>query len=240
MRILITGAGTGFGRLTTIELARRGHDVVAGMHSSQDADFTENQDRITTIKLDITNAQDRAHAAQFAPDVLVNNAGVSELGPLALIPMERARHVFEVNVFGTLAITQACLPAMIERGSGRLLFVSSIAGVSAGAMSGPYAMSKHAMQAMGGSLREELAPLGIDVALANPGAFATGFNDRMFDRLGEWLDGDDEETYRPLIQSLATAVTNDQLDPADAANQMADLCEAKATKLINPIPPGLF
>jgi len=199
-----------------------------------------NSSRITTITLDITRAQDRAYAAEFAPDVLVNNAGVSELGPLALMPMERARHVFDVNVFGTLAITQACLPAMIERGTGRLLFVSSIAGVRAGAISGPYAMSKHAMQAMGASLREELAPQGIDVALANPGAFGTGFNDRMFDRLGEWLVGEGEEIYRPFVQSLANAVTTDQLDPKDAANQLADLCEAKTTTLINPIPPGLF
>ncbi|MEJ6478780.1 MAG: SDR family NAD(P)-dependent oxidoreductase, partial [Octadecabacter sp.] len=183
MKILITGAGTGLGRLTAIELARRGHDVLAGLHSSQGNESFQKHDGITTIELDITEAQNRVHAAEFAPDVLVNNAGVSELGPLALMPMERARHVFEVNVFGTLAMTQACLPAMIERGSGRLLFVSSIAGVSAGAIAGPYAMSKHAMQAMGASLRQELAPQGIDVVLANPGAFATGFNDRMFDRL---------------------------------------------------------
>lgn len=240
MRILITGAGTGFGRLTAIELARRGHEVLAGLHPPQDVAHFDDHNGITTIPLDITQAKARTNAAEFAPDVLVNNAGVSELGPLALMPMDRARHVFEVNVFGTLAMTQACLPAMIKRGSGRLLFVSSIAGVRAGAISGPYAMSKHAMQAMGESLREELAPQGIDVALANPGAFATGFNDRMFDRLGEWLTGEDEEIYRPVIQSLANAVTKDQLDPKDAANQMADLCEAKTTKLINPIPPGLF
>jgi short-subunit dehydrogenase len=101
-------------------------------------------------------------------------------------------------------------------------------------------MSKHAMQAMGASLREELAPQGIDVLLANPGAFATGFNDRMFDSLREWLVGADEETYRPFVQLLSNAVTVDQLDPADAANQLADLCEAETTKLINPIPPGLF
>jgi NAD(P)-dependent dehydrogenase (short-subunit alcohol dehydrogenase family) len=240
MKILITGAGTGFGRLTAIELAKRGHDVLAGVISHTQAEDFDKHERIVPIKLDITNGEDCARAAKFAADVLVNNAGVSQLGPLALMPMERARQVFEVNVFGTLAITQACVRAMIARGSGRVLFVSSIAGVSAGAMAGPYAMSKHAMQAMGASLREELAPQGIDVLLANPGAFATGFNDRMFDSLREWLVGADEETYRPFVQLLSNAVTVDQLDPADAANQLADLCEAETTKLINPIPPGLF
>ncbi len=240
MKILITGAGTGFGRLTGIELASRGHDIMAGVISSEEAGDFRHHDRITPIVLDITKKEDRERAAQFVPDVLVNNAGVSQLGPLALMPMERARDVFEINVFGTLAMTQACLPAMLERGSGRILFVSSIAGVSAGAMAGPYAMSKHAMQAMGASFREELEPQGIDVLLANPGAFATGFNDRMFDTLSEWLTGPDEETYRPFIQSLSDAVTVDQMDPKDAAKQLADLCEAERTKLINPIPPGLF
>lgn len=240
MKFLITGAGSGFGRLTAIELARRGHDVVAGVFLPQETETFGQHSQITAVKLDITDASDRAQAAEHAPDVLVNNAGVSELGPLALMPMERARFVFEVNVFGTLAMTQACLPAMLERGSGRVVFVSSIAGVSAGAIAGPYAMSKHAMQAMGASLREELAPQGVDVTLANPGAFGTGFNDRMFDRLAEWLTGEDEKTYRPLVRSLQNAVTVDQLDPADAAGHLADLCEAETTDLINPIPPGLF
>ena len=101
-------------------------------------------------------------------------------------------------------------------------------------------MSKHAMQAMGASLREELAPQGIDVVLANPGPHATGFNDRMFDSLDEWLTGAAEETYRPFVQALSNAVTVGQLDPADAASQLADLCEAETTELINPIPPSLF
>ncbi|QEE35120.1 SDR family NAD(P)-dependent oxidoreductase [Octadecabacter sp. SW4] len=240
MKILITGAGTGLGRLTAIELAERGHDILAGVISTTQAASFEKLNRITPIKLDITNADDRAQAAEFAADVLVNNAGVSQLGPLALMPMDRARQVFEVNVFGTLAMTQACVPAMTARGSGRILFVSSIAGVSAGAMAGPYAMSKHAMQAMGASLREELAPQGIDVVLANPGPHATGFNDRMFDSLDEWLTGAAEETYRPFVQALSNAVTVGQLDPADAASQLADLCEAETTELINPIPPSLF
>lgn len=240
MKVLITGAGTGLGRLTAIELAARGHEVHAGVISTAEAESFETHSRIAPIKLDITNAGDRTQAAKLSVDVLVNNAGVSQLGPLALMPMERARQVFEVNVFGTLAITQACVPSMVARGSGRVLFVSSIAGVSAGAMAGPYAMSKHAMQAMGASLREELAPQGVDVVLANPGAFATGFNDRMFDSLSEWLVGKDEETYRPFIQALSNAVTVGQLDPADAANHLANLCEAETTELINPIPKGLF
>jgi NAD(P)-dependent dehydrogenase (short-subunit alcohol dehydrogenase family) len=240
MKVLITGAGTGFGRLTAIELARRGHEVHAGVVSTVEAEDFKTIDRIEPIQLDITKAEDRGRAAGLSVDVLVNNAGVSQLGPLALMPMERARQVFEVNVFGTLAMTQACVPAMLARGSGRVLFVSSIAGVSAGAMAGPYAMSKHAMQAMGASLREELAPQGVDVLLANPGAFGTGFNDRMFDSLSEWLTGKDEETYRPFVQALTNAVTLGQLDPTDAAKCLADLCEAETTELINPIPKGLF
>jgi short-subunit dehydrogenase len=87
--------------------------------------------------------------------------------------------VFEVNVFATLELTQPIAKRMVERGSGRLIFVSSIAGLTAGASLGAYAASKHALEAIAESMGNELAPYGIQVATLNPGPFGTGFNDRM-------------------------------------------------------------
>lgn len=240
MKVLITGASGGIGFATACELARRGHHVVAGVLNASELDAYEGVSGVETLLIDITKEEDRAAAAVHAPDVLINNAAVGMIGPLALFPMDRVRALFEVNVFATLEMTQAVVPAMLARGSGRIVIVSSVAGVRASAMAGPYAMSKHALQAMGSSLRAELEPQGIDVVLANPGAYGTGFNDRMVASVREWLKPEDAAPYEPFIERMSGIITVDQMDPAGAGPHMADLCEAKETKLVNPIPPGLF
>jgi short-subunit dehydrogenase len=173
--------------------------------------------------------------------VLIDTAGWGQTGPLTSIPIERVRAVFEVNVFGTLMITQRVAQAMKRKRSGRILLVSSIAGLRAGAGSGPYSMTKHAMQAMGGVLRNELAPFGIDVALVNPGPFATGFNDRMANEPGAWFD---EATADPedvaVMQSLRSRITVGQFDPDEVSDRYVELVEADTTELINLIPPDIM
>ena len=184
--VLITGAGSGFGRHAAVQLAGRGHSVIATVETdSQAAELSAAHPELKVARLDITNSDDVATVDRWDLDVLIANAGRGQTGPLASIPMERLRAVFEVNVFGTFAITQRVAAAMKRKRTGRILIVSSIAGVRAGIGSGPYVMTKHALQAMGGVLRSELAPFGIDVALINPGPFATGFNDRMANDPGD-------------------------------------------------------
>jgi NAD(P)-dependent dehydrogenase (short-subunit alcohol dehydrogenase family) len=240
--VLITGAGSGFGRGAAIELARRGHPVIATTISQAEADeLAAAHPELLTAKLDITDAEDRRQIEQWRVDVLVNNAGVGQVGPLRSIPLDRVRRVFETNVFGTLAMSQAVIPQMFVRGSGRILILSSIAGVFAGPMSGPYSMSKHALQAMGSAMRAELAPAGIDVALVNPGPFGTGFNDRMVDDPNEWFDRD---TARPeelqFLERIRQRITVDQLDPAEVVGVIADLVEADQTQLVNFVPPDVL
>ncbi len=240
--VLITGAGSGFGRGAAIELARRGHPVIATTISQAEADeLAAAHPELLTAKLDITDAEDRRQIEQWRVDVLVNNAGVGQLGPLRSIPLDRVRRIFETNVFGTLAMSQAVIPQMFVRGSGRILILSSIAGVFAGPMSGPYSMSKHALQAMGSAMRAELAPAGIDVALVNPGPSGTGFNDRMVDDPNEWFDRD---TARPeelqFLERIRQRITVDQLDPAEVVGVIADLVEADQTQLVNFVPPDVL
>ena len=174
-------------------------------------------------------------------DVLVNNAGLGQVGPLRSIPLDRVRHVFDTNVFGTLAMSQAVIPQMLERGSGRILILSSVAGVRAGPMTGPYSMTKHALQAMGSAMRAELAPAGIDVALVNPGPFATGFNDRMIEDPGDWFD---RESARPeelqFLEGARQRITVGQLDPTEVVTAIADLVEADQTELVNFVPPDVL
>jgi NAD(P)-dependent dehydrogenase (short-subunit alcohol dehydrogenase family) len=240
--VLITGTGTGFGRGAAVELARRGHPVIATTFSkSEAAELAAAHPELATEKLDITDPDDRRQVAKWQVDVLVNNAGLGQIGPLRSIPLDRVRRIFETNVFGTLAITQAVVPQMLERGAGRILILSSVAGVAAGPMTGPYSMTKHALQAMGSAMRAELAPAGIDVALVNPGPFATGFNDRMINDPGEWFDHD---TARPeeltFLEGARQRITANQLDPAEVVQVIADLVEADETQLVNFVPPDML
>ena len=240
--VLITGAGSGFGRGAAVELARRGHSVIATTVSQAEADeLAAAHPELLTAKLDITDAEDRHQVAVWQVDVLVNNAGLGQVGPLRSIPLDRVRRVFDTNVFGTLAMSQAVIPQMLERGSGRILILSSVAGVRAGPMTGPYSMTKHALQAMGSAMRAELAPAGIDVALVNPGPFATGFNDRMIEDPGDWFD---RESARPeelqFLEGARQRITVGQLDPTEVVTAIADLVEADQTKLVNFVPPDVL
>ena len=240
--VLITGAGSGFGRGAAVELARRGHPVIATTVSLAEADeLAAAHPELLTAKLDITDAEDRRQVDVWQVDVLVNNAGLGQIGPLRSIPLDRVRRVFDTNVFGTLAMSQAVIPQMLERGSGRILILSSVAGVRAGPMTGPYSMTKHALQAMGSAMRAELAPAGIDVALVNPGPFATGFNDRMIEDPGDWFDrGAARPEELRFLEGARQRITVDQLDPTEVVAAIADLVEADETELVNFVPPDVL
>jgi NAD(P)-dependent dehydrogenase (short-subunit alcohol dehydrogenase family) len=240
--VLITGAGSGFGRMAAVKLAARGHTVIATVETQQQADeLAAAHPELTVEKLDVTDPADLDVIDKYDLDVFVGNAGLGQTGPLSVIPLERVRRVFDVNVFGTLATAQRVAQAMRRRRSGRILLVSSIAGVRAGAGSGPYSMTKHAIQAMGGVLRNELAPFGIDVALINPGPFATGFNDRMANHPGDWFDA---STAAPedvaIMDSLRQRITVGQLNPEEVADRYVELVEAESTELVNFIPVDII
>src|SRR3954452_20463807 len=144
--VLITGAGSGFGRGASVALAVRGHTVIAAVESDQQAGgLAAAEPDLTVAKLDVTDRADLGVVDRWDLDVYVGNAGLGQTGPLSTIPMERIRRVFEVNVFGALAVAQRVAMQMRAKRSGRILLVSSIAGVRAGSGSGPYSMTKHAM-----------------------------------------------------------------------------------------------
>ena len=190
-------------------------------------------------KVDITT-DDVNKVKDWNVDVLINNAGFGQTGPLADVPEAIVRKVFDVNVFGTLRMTQATLPQMVKRGTGRVIIVSSIAGVLAGPAFGPYSMSKFALEAMGKTLRGELFGQGIDVCLLNPGPYLTGFNDRMADSMWDWF-GDDSVSAgsTDLFKMMRTMVTEGQMDPQEVVDVMVELVEAESTTENNFVPPNL-
>jgi NAD(P)-dependent dehydrogenase (short-subunit alcohol dehydrogenase family) len=239
--VLITGAGSGFGRGAALALAARGHHVIATTETAAQAEALRSDAPALQVEvLDITTP-DVAKAAAWDVDVLLNNAGAGQTGPMADVPIEVVRRVFDVNVFGTLAITQAVLPRMVAKGAGRVIIVSSIAGVMSGPAFGPYSMSKHALEAMGKAMRAELAGQGIDVTLLNPGPYLTGFNDRMADSMWSWFgEGSLNAPATPLFQMMRELVTGNQMDPAEVVQRMVELVEADTTDENNFVPSAIL
>ncbi len=238
--VLITGAGSGFGKLATQALVARGHHVIATTETAAQAEVLRAEIPTATVEVIDVTTSDVDKARDWDVDVLINNAGAGQTGPLADVPMDRVRHLFEVNVFGTLAMTQAVLPGMVKRGSGRVIIMSSIAGVLAAPTFGPYAMTKHALEAMGKAMRGEMAPLGVDVTLINPGPYNTGFNDRMAESMWEWFgESSLNASETPLFKMIGDFVTTDQRDPAEVAQRLVELVEAETTQENNFVPDSI-
>jgi len=239
--VLITGAGSGFGRGAAIQLADRGHKVVAAvLNEQQAADLAKAAQKLTVVKLDITRSDDLTQLDPWDLDVFVANAAIGQTGPLSLIPLERLREVFEVNVFATFASVQRVAQKMRKKRAGRIVIMSSIGGVRAGVGSGPYTMTKHAIQAFGTALRQELKMFGVDVCLINPGPYATGFNDRMAKNPGEWFD---RKTAAPedlaVMDQLLQRITVGQMNPDEVVKRYVELVEAETTELVNFVPPDI-
>jgi short-subunit dehydrogenase len=227
-KILITGASSGFGRGAAIELARRGHNVIAAAETwpqvrSLRADADAAGVRLEVIKLNLLDAIDIAHAAGYDPDVLVLNAGVMESGSVIDIPMERVRESFEINVFGHIKLAQGIVPKMVARKSGKVVWTSSMGGILVIPFVGVYCATKHAIEAIAGSMKAELAPHGVKVATVNPGVFGTGFNDTGAESHVQWYDA--ERAVVPM-PDFAGALA-DQFDPQEMIDAMVEIIPAE-------------
>lgn len=183
---VMTGASSGFGLLTSVELARAGFRVVATM---RDLGRREKLDAAAAAAGVAGNIDVRVlDVTQFAAippfvesvvrdyqriDVLVNNAGFAVAGFIEDVKLEELRAQFETNFFGAVAMTKAVLPVMRKQGSGHVIQISSIGGLQGSLSLSSYSASKHALEGWSESLRLEVRPLGIKVVLVEPGAFAT-------------------------------------------------------------------
>jgi NAD(P)-dependent dehydrogenase (short-subunit alcohol dehydrogenase family) len=180
--VLVTGASTGIGEACALGLAGAGYRVFAAVRRAEDGRRVEAADpsRIHPLLLDVTSPDQIASAAREVGDAvgeaglagLVNNAGIAVGGPLEFVPPDGLRRQLEVNVVGLHAVTVAFLP-LIRRARGRIVNIGSIAGRIASPFTGPYAASKHAVEALTDSLRLELAPEGIHVSVVEPGQVRT-------------------------------------------------------------------
>jgi NAD(P)-dependent dehydrogenase (short-subunit alcohol dehydrogenase family) len=199
--ILLTGASGGIGRATAARLADAGHVVFAAARRAAELhSLAAEHPGVRPVVLDVTDPAAIDHARDqidtqtcgYGLDVLVDAAGILVLGPVEAVSDRQTRAQLEVNLFGALAVTRAFLPPMRQRGSGRIVNVSSILGRFALPGSGIYAASKFALEAASDALRVELAPFGVRVVLVQPGVIDTP----LYQRAAALLPGD-EQALRP-------------------------------------------
>lgn len=237
---LITGAGTGFGKGIALGLAEQGKRVIAGVETLSEVsalgkEAEEMKLDLRVEKLDITDPADRERASDWEVEVLLNNAGISEGGSLIDIPEERLRNQFEINVFGTILLTQKIARGMVKKGRGRIIFMSSVSGLMADPLSGPYGGSKFALEGFAESLSKELQEFGVQVATINPGPYLTGFNDREFETWRMWQDNPTERLYD--YEELAFPY--EQFDPEKAVKEALKVVTGETTDYRNVIPKAM-
>jgi NAD(P)-dependent dehydrogenase (short-subunit alcohol dehydrogenase family) len=215
LNILVTGATSGLGRDAALHLARLGHRVFAtGRNRAALDELQREAGRLSleTVVLDVTDAHSIDAAARTVDaatsghglDVLINNAGYGLLGPADALEIDRIRAQYETNVFGLLAVTQAFVPAMRRRRSGRVINISSVGGRVSLPFMGVYNSTKFAVEALSDAMRMELGSFGIDVVVVQPGYIRTHFTATS---LGTLSGGVREPAYQPYLEK-ADAVVN--------------------------------
>lgn len=182
--IFITGASSGLGLLTSVELARKGNQVIAAirdLHRKVElvklAQQHDVSDRMELVQLDVSDEEqvfrviDEVLNKYQKIDVLINNAGVAVNGFVEELPLEKWRETFDTNFYGALACTKAVLPQMRERKSGYIINISSVAGRMGQPMWGPYVASKFALEGFSETLQQEVEEFGINVSIIEPTPF---------------------------------------------------------------------
>ncbi|HEY6636603.1 MAG TPA: SDR family NAD(P)-dependent oxidoreductase [Solirubrobacterales bacterium] len=203
--VVVTGASTGIGRATALQLDAEGYRVFAGVRKETDARelAKDGSDRLTPVTLDVTHAGQIESARQEVADAvgeeglvgLVNNAGVGGGGPIEFMPLDELRDTLEVNLIGQVAVTQAFIP-LIRRAKGTIVFIASIGGRVASPFMSPYNTSKFAIEALGESLRHELRPWEIEVVVVEPGSIDTEIWSKGGEQVRERLEGMPEDARR--------------------------------------------
>jgi NAD(P)-dependent dehydrogenase (short-subunit alcohol dehydrogenase family) len=238
LSILVTGASSGIGRATALELAGRGHRVFAGARRVAALDeLAEASPRIVAVPIDVTDqasidaavARVDAETAGRGIDVLVNGAGYALRGPVEALSTGAIEHHFATNVFGLLAVTRAFLPAMRARRRGRVINLSSVVGRFVLPGLGAYSAGKFAVEALSDALRMELAEFGVSVVLIEPSWVATNI-----------AEGSAEQTsafplaaagYQRQLEKTGAYILNEvrnrSISAEAVARQIADAAEAR-------------
>ncbi len=198
--VLVTGASTGIGREIAETLARDGYFVYAGARKQKDLDALNAIDNMQAVRLDVTVQAEIDAAVETVKEGgkglhgLINNAGIYIGGPLIEVDVDEVQWLMDVNVYGVIRVTQAFAPMIIES-KGRITTVGSIAGILSGRFSGPYSMSKHAIEAYTDSLATEMAKFEVHVSVIEPGNYDSAIADTALARMSDDGYFDDGSYY---------------------------------------------
>ncbi|MHC4906014.1 MAG: SDR family oxidoreductase [Planctomycetota bacterium] len=226
-RVLITGCSSGFGLLAAVGAAKLGFETIATMRNPDKSGPLQEALKAASVsacieKLDVTKPESITELAEkIGPvDILVNNAGILITGSFLDQTDEELRRIFETNYFGIVNLTRAFIPAMIERGSGRVINIASLAGLIGHPFNAAYAASKHALIGFNKCIRVELAPLGIDAVSIEPGYHRTeiiGANanqsENFYDRRSPMF-----EWNRGFLRTMFDEIIPRAGDPKDVAD----------------------
>jgi NAD(P)-dependent dehydrogenase (short-subunit alcohol dehydrogenase family) len=190
--VLITGSSSGFGLLTALQFARNGDSVYASLRNTKSNGALQLKKiaqkeklHLEVVELDVSEdksvhkAVENILKKEGQIDILINNAGVGFYGPVEDFSIEEVQQQYNINVLGMLRTVKEVVPGMRERKSGLIINLSSINGLIAFPLMGIYCSSKHAVEALTGSLRFELSHFGIKVTQVEPGSFMTDFLTRV-------------------------------------------------------------
>ncbi|MDX2098088.1 MAG: SDR family oxidoreductase [Leptolyngbyaceae cyanobacterium bins.59] len=213
--VLITGASTGIGAALAQTLAQHymGIRLVLAARSKTQLETIADTCRkagaeVLVVPIDLSDVEQAQSLAdkslqQFGHvDVLVNNAGYGQMGPVELVPITSAQRQFQVNILGPLALAQALIPAMRDQGGGRIINISSLAGRTAFPFGGLYSASKFALEALSDAMRMELEAFNIRVSVVEPGPVTTNFFTIVAQQVEATIPNPDQTPYRAAFARL--------------------------------------
>ena len=231
--VLITGCSSGYGLETARHFHAQGWNVVATMRTPRE-DVLPRSDRLRVLALDVTKPERIAAALEACGpiDALVNNAGIGLMGAFEVTPMATVRDVFETNTFGVMAMTQAVLPQMRERGAGTIVNITSVTGQIAAIAQQPYVASKWAFEGLSEGLAQELAPFGIRVAIIEPGVTKSAIFAKNIDTPNS--TGAYDTHYRRMFQFYAAGMAN-STDPFEVARVIHEAITTDTPRLRYPV-----
>jgi len=240
--VLITGCSSGIGRSLAEEFAGRGHRVVATARKPETLD-TLRGDSIVRFALDVNDPESVARAVDDAIDavghidMLVNNAGYGQMGPIIDLSAEQIRDQLETNVVGLVGMMQAVAPHMIARKRGRIVNVGSISGILTTPFAGIYCASKAAVHSISEAARMELAPFGIDVIMVQPGGVLSRFGETASER----VDLKPDSPYQRFAKGIAARARASQSNgtPSEiVAKQIVDAVTRDAAPAVVRVGHG--
>jgi NAD(P)-dependent dehydrogenase (short-subunit alcohol dehydrogenase family) len=250
--VLITGATDGLGRAAAVLLAEKGFRVFAAGRSVEkraelDRLAVSKKIPLESIELDVCDEGSVNRAVEQILqkagniDVLINNAGIGLMAVAEELKLDDLRRLYETNIFGLLRVTQAVLPKMRERKSGRVLMLSSVAGILTPPTYGAYSSSKHAVEALSNALRLELYPFNIEVILIEPGYIMTNFQQTAKDAAESYIKGSAASPYAKIYAGAIAGATGSRREskttPEDCARVILHAIEASHPKARYPVTP---